>query len=94
VLPDAPAAPEWIETTVEDGNVLLRWTPNREPFFYTYEVFLIERDGAGKRLAPEPLRAALWIDTAPPGGMRVYAVRAVSASGVASPLVRGTPVEV
>jgi hypothetical protein len=93
-IPDAPVAPEWIETTIEDGDVLLRWTPNREPFFYTYEVCLIQEDGAAERLTPEPLRAALWVDTAPPGGIRVYAVRAITASGVPSDLVRSDPIEV
>jgi Glycosyl hydrolases family 39 len=94
VIPDVPVAPEWIETTFEDGDVLLRWTPNREPFFYTYEVFLMQGDAAGERLTPEPLRAALWVDTAPPSGMRVYAVRAITASGVSSSLVPSAPVEV
>ena len=70
------------------------WTPNREPFFYTYEIYLMQGDASGERLTPEPLRAALWVDTAPPSGMRVYAVRAFTASGVSSSLIRSAPVEV
>jgi hypothetical protein len=94
VIPDAPAAPEWIETTIENGDILLRWTPNCEPFFYTYEVYLMLGDDVAERLTPEPLRAALWVDTAPSSGIRVYAVRAVTASGVPSNLVRSDLIEV
>jgi hypothetical protein len=94
VMLDAPAAPEWIETTNENGDILLRWTPNREPFFYTYEVYLMQGETMVARLTPEPLRAALWVDTAPPSGIRVYAVRAVTASGVPSDLVRSDLIEV
>jgi hypothetical protein len=84
VRADPPAAPRWLEAMVENGNVVLRWTPNTEPYFYSYDVFLI-RDGVpSKRLSPDPLRAALWIDTAPPPGSRAYALRALSASGIAS----------
>lgn len=92
VLPDPVAAPTWAEATAEDGNVVLRWTPNREPVFYGYEVFLMEEDGPGERLSPDPLRAAMWVDTAPPPGSRTYGVRAVSASGVASALAVSAPV--
>ena len=93
-LPDAPADPVWIEATVEDGNVILRWQPNREPFFYTYEVFWMNDQPHGPLLTPTPLRAAMWVDTAPPSGTRVYGVRAVSASGVASAIVNSPPVTI
>jgi Glycosyl hydrolases family 39 len=85
--PDPPAEPHWLEASREADRVILRWTPNHEPFFYGYEVFLL-RDGVPKeRITPEPLRAALWIDTHPSTGRRIYGVRAVTASGVMSPLV-------
>ena len=81
--------PAWLETAIDSGNVLLRWSPNREPFFYSYEVFRL-RDGVPEELVtPDPLRSALWIDTAPPPGRSTYGVRVVSASGVASPIVLG-----
>jgi hypothetical protein len=38
-------------------------------------------------LTPDPLRSALWIDTAPPSGMRTYGVRTITASGMASSIV-------
>ena len=41
----------------------------------------------GERITPDPLRAAMWIDTAPPAGPRVYAVRAVTTSGLTSAYV-------
>ena len=82
-----PRAPTWLETTMRNGNAVLRWSPNQEPFFYSYEVFRL-RDGVPEeRLTPDPLRSALWIDSAPPPGRSTYGVRAVSASGVASPVV-------
>ena len=50
-----------------------------EPTFYSYE---LTRDGAP--IAPEPMQAALWVDTAGSGPAR-YAVRTVTASGMRSP---------
>ena len=80
----APRSPTWLETTARGGKVVLRWSPNQEPFFYSYEVFRL-RDGVPEeRLTPDPLRAALWIDMVPSPGRATYGVRAVSASGVAS----------
>ena len=94
VRPDPPAAPRWLETTVEHGNVILRWTPNTQPSFYSYDLFLI-RDGVlAERLSPDPLRAALWIDTAPPPGPRAYALRALSASGIPTPWVASPAVHI
>jgi hypothetical protein len=87
------AEPVWLEIASEDGNAILRWTPNREPHFYGYEVVLVGEDGAEVRLSPEPLRAAMWVDTAPPSGVRRYGVRAISASGRASALAVGEPLK-
>jgi hypothetical protein len=87
VLATAPRAPAWLETTSRNGSVVLRWSPNQEPFFYGYELFRL-RDGVPEDLlTPDPLRSALWIDTAPSPGRSTYGVRAVSASGVASPTI-------
>ncbi len=94
VLAAAPGSADWVEAEQRDGNVILRWGPNREPFFFGYEVVRM-RDGVpAERLSPEPLRAALWVDTAPPPGRQTYGVRAVSASGVASPFVASGEVRV
>ncbi|HEY0421005.1 MAG TPA: hypothetical protein VGC80_15930 [Acetobacteraceae bacterium] len=75
--PAPPATPRWIEARREGGNVVLRWTPDAAPDFYSFE---LTRDGS--RISPEPLRAAMWIDTAPPPGPHRYGVRAMSASGI------------
>jgi hypothetical protein len=66
--------------------MILRWEPNLEPFFYTYELYRTVRGEPTQLLSPVPLRAAMWIDSAPvfPAA---YGVRAVSASGYASALV-------
>jgi hypothetical protein len=37
-IQDPPADPSWVEATVEEGHIILRWKPNLEPFFYSYEV--------------------------------------------------------
>jgi hypothetical protein len=87
VVDTVPEPPEWISLKVQDGNVILRWTPNPEPLLYSYEVFLVTDSVPGARLTPDPLRSALWVDTAPPVGFRKYGVRTISASGVESPLV-------
>jgi hypothetical protein len=92
---EPPAALRWLEASVEDGNVVLRWTPNREPFFYSYELYrLTGGDAPGLLVSPAPLRAAMWIDTAPPGGTHRYGVRAVSASGIAGRTETSPPVTV
>ena len=67
----------------------MRWTPGREADIYSYEV---RRDGA--LISPVPLRAAMWVDTAPPPGRHTYEVRAVSASGVAGAGSAGAAVSV
>jgi hypothetical protein len=91
-IEDPPADPRWVEATVEDGHVILRWTPNLEPFFYSYEIYLLEGREPAELLSPVPLRAAMWVDTAPPKGRRTYGVRAVSASGVFSAVVPSGPI--
>ena len=91
-IQDPPADPSWIESTIEDGNVILRWTPNLEPFFYSYEVYLIRHRETLELLSPVPLRAAMWVDTTPPKGICIYGVRAISASGVLSTIVPSDPI--
>jgi hypothetical protein len=87
------AAPRWLEAGVEDGNAVLRWTPNQESSFYSYEVFLLRADGSpDRRISPVPLRAAMWIETAPRPGTRLYGVRAVNSSGTCSYTVASPPV--
>jgi hypothetical protein len=93
-IPDRPAEPVWIEAHLEDGNVILRWRPNTEPFFYSYEVYAIVAGGEPRLISPEPLRSAILIDTAPAKGTRIYAVRSVTASGVRSDLVHSDPVAI
>ena len=77
---------------VEDSNVILRWRPNVEPHFYSYEVYSITACSPEKLVSPMPLRSAMWVDTAPPPGTRSYAVRAMTASGIRSNLVKSDPI--
>jgi hypothetical protein len=82
-----PADPHWVEAAKVHGNVVLRWTPSRDPDFYSYEVL---RSDAAQPIAPMPLRGACWVDTALPRSVPLtYAVRAVSASGLRSALILG-----
>ncbi|HJS86438.1 MAG TPA: hypothetical protein VJ779_13355 [Acetobacteraceae bacterium] len=93
ITPFSPAVPEqprWLQASVEQANVVLRWTPTREPWFYTYEL-VRSSSGSGESVTPVPLRASMWIDTPPPGE-HIYAVRAVSASGVRSGSAISPPV--
>ena len=80
----------------ENGNAIVQWTPDQDSWFYSYEVYLLTADGKpqGSPLTPNPLRAALWVDTAPAHGTRQYGVRAVSASGVPSALTSSNPVTI
>jgi hypothetical protein len=90
-IPDPPAAPGWVSATPDDGHAILRWEPNPEPFFYSYEVYLLRDGEPAELVSPVPLRAAMWVDTAPPRGVRTYGVRAVSASGISSAVVPSAP---
>lgn len=93
--PSPPTPPTWIAAEARDGNAMLRWTPFHEPGFYTYEVFRLGPDGQpGPCLSPLPLRSAFWVDTAPRSGLHRYGVRTVTASGVPSAIVPGTPVRI
>jgi hypothetical protein len=77
----APATPTQFTGLREGNNVILRWQPNVEPFFYSYEVRVQDSE---MPLNPIPLRAALWVETNVPPGARTYSVHAVSAAGVSS----------
>ena len=85
--PMPPAAPAGLRAEPDGENTLLRWQPDRSPGFYGYE--LHRRAGAGpwRRIAPLPLRAAEWVDTAPPSGPLDYRLRSLSASGLRSPVI-------
>ena len=80
-----PASPAWIESAADSGNVVVRWEPRDDPGCFSFELWLMDGERPVTRLTPDPMRAALWIDTRPPRGTRVYGVRAVSPSGIASP---------
>ena len=93
-IDDIPETPRWLELTVEDGDVILRWSPNSESWFFSYELFECQNGAPSERLSPDPLRAALWVDTAPPPGRRTYGVRSVSVSGVTSALATSAEIVV
>jgi hypothetical protein len=91
---DVPAPPEWLSVEQQGKDEILRWTPNPEPSFFSYEVFVMDGAEPGERITPDPMRAALWIDTSPPTGVRTYGVRSVSASGVTSPMATSREIRV
>jgi glycosyl hydrolase family 39 (putative alpha-L-iduronidase) len=92
---DSPTAPMSLNVEVSYGNAVLRWTPTRDPSFYSYEIFRIGPDGQpGLCLSPRPLRSALWVDTAPSTGTHVYGVRTVTASGISSTIVLASPIQI
>jgi hypothetical protein len=79
-----PVMPVWagpaptVDVTSYGRNVVLRWQPDTDPTFYSYRVY---RDSETNLISPNPLRAALWVDTNVPLGSHTYWIRAVSASG-------------
>ncbi|MBV9757650.1 MAG: hypothetical protein JO047_11390 [Alphaproteobacteria bacterium] len=88
-----PPTPGWIEARTEGASVLLRWSPNREPDFYGYEVHRISGE-VRSAIAPIPLRGAIWLDdTAAFDRPLAYEVRAISASGIGGPWARSNPVQ-
>jgi hypothetical protein len=92
---ESPKAPMLLTVELSFGNAVLRWTPTREPSFYTFEVFRIDPDGQlGPCLSPRPLRSAFWVDTAPSTGTHVYGVRTVTASGISSDIVLAPPIQI
>jgi len=83
--PAPPAALAWLQADAEGGNAVLRWTPGREPDFYSYpDLYSYEVRRNGRLISLVPLRGAIWIDAERPPGRHTYGVRAVSTSGVAS----------
>ena len=88
--PAPPPAPRWVSARMEGGNAVLRWTPWEDPGFWSWEVLRLGAR-APRRVSPLPLRAAMWVDTAPPRGTRGYAVRAISASGLGGGTSEGPP---
>jgi hypothetical protein len=81
-----PTAPTTKDMTSYGTNVVLRWQPDTDPTFYSYQVY---RDNEKTPITPDPLRAALWVDTAgtptsPSPGSHTYTIRTVSASGIQS----------
>ena len=89
----SPSTPEWIEARREGGSVLLRWTPNREPDFYRYDLLRIDGETRSS-IGPVPLRGAIWVDDAPTfDASLAYEVRAISASGVPSATAPSAPVQ-
>jgi Glycosyl hydrolases family 39 len=82
---DKPAPPNWEttapyikDTTSYGTNVVLRWQPDTDPTFYSYQVY---RDTDKRPITPDPLRAALWVDTNPLPGSHTYTICTVNASG-------------
>jgi hypothetical protein len=76
-------------------DVVLRWAPNGEPWFYNYEV--LRRTSVGSPasiISPTPLRSATWTDSGPAPGAYRYGVRAVSASGVRSAVAWSSEIRV
>jgi hypothetical protein len=71
-IQDPLAYPSWVGATVEDGHVILRWKPRREPFFYSSAVYVMRGSEPAELLSLVPLRAEVWADTAPPQRMRTY----------------------
>ena len=86
-VPNRPASPRWIDLRAEGEGVVLRWTPNAEPFFYAYELVRKPEGSPPVVVSPPSLRAAIWTDASPTPGVYAYGVRAVTASGVKSELV-------
>lgn len=71
-----PAAPCRVDARRVQNDVLLRWSPEAGQQFYSYEV-----TRNGELISPMPLRAADWLDTAPPSGPLRYEIACLSASG-------------
>jgi len=88
-VPRPLAAPQWLEIRLHEADVVLRWTPNNEPWFYSYELLRVGNEVTSA--APAPLRAAAWVDRPPPGRHH-YQLWAVSASGIRSAAVTSPPV--
>ena len=93
-IPTVPVEPSWIKAVVKDGHVIVRWEPNVEPFFYTYELYLMSDQSPSLLFSPAPLRASMWIDTMPSSGTRIYGVRTISASDIASTIINSNPVTI
>ncbi len=79
-----PTPPAWLSVEVTGANTLVRWEPACDPAFFRYDLARVTDGQIGPPITPELLRGALWVDTAPPSGRYMYAVRTVNASGIPS----------
>jgi len=79
-----PTPPAWLSVEVTGANTLVRWEPACDPAFFRYDLAHVTDGQIGPPITPELLRGALWVDTAPPSGRYMYAVRTVNASGIPS----------
>jgi hypothetical protein len=58
-IQDLPADRSWIKATVEEGQVILHGKPNLEPFFSSYELYVMRDSEPAKLLSAVALRAAV-----------------------------------
>jgi len=79
----APRPPAWLLVEATGTNIVVWWEPAHDPAFCRYDLARVTDGQVGPSITPELLRAALWVDTAPPEP-HTYAVRTISASGIAS----------
>jgi len=54
-IQDPPADPSWVKAAVEEGQVILRWKPNLEPFSYTYELYVMRDSDPGRTAIRESI---------------------------------------
>jgi hypothetical protein len=105
-LPDRTVDP--IPVAIQVGShVVIRWQYlATDPVYYSFFYFEVAR--GDEIISPQPqqtrdgvptgsfaLRAAIWVDTAPPvGNTYTYTIRVVSASGIKSDALTSPPVTV
>ncbi len=95
---EALAEPRWLEARLvaggDDRFIVLRWTPDTEPFFYSYKLFVkMGTETATLEDTPFPLRAAMWIYSDPLRSVtREYGVQAISATGMPTTIIWSNPV--
>jgi hypothetical protein len=53
-IQDPPADPSWVKATVEEGQVILRGKPNLEPFFSSYELYVMRDSEPTELLSAVP----------------------------------------
>lgn len=89
----APLAPARLMAVTETGTIRLTWPATGEDLAY-YQCLRRDASGHWLPIGQAPPTRQTYVDRNPGTGTRIYGVRAVNTSGLASPITESRPVTI